>query len=1207
MTVPFLRLVGLRELFARSAGALHRAAGGSVAEQLEDRRLFAAFDMIGLTQLRADPIYSSIDGQGVTVAILDTGVDGSHRDLSANFLGGFDAVNGESLPVDRQGHGTHVAGLIGSSNSTIGVAPRAGLVGVKVLGDDGSGSNRDIAEGLRWVFDHRQEFNIVAVNMSLGGGFYSSLTQANGDPVIAEIRRLERVGVTVVSAGGNSFKGHETQNFAAPAIGSTLAVGAVWEDTYSRAVEWGSGAIDYTTDEDRITSFSQRLVASNTIFAPGAFLRSTTPRNTYSDMGGTSQASPVVAGAVALVQDAAMTFAGRLLSPAEVTSILRSSADTIFDGDDEDDNVQNTQVSYPRLNVYRAVQAVREQFGNVPPPPPPPGGGTSVPDPNGRISGAFAITPDLDGSQALSITGRIGEDGGSTAIGGRDVDMFKITVASRGNVTITLAPDTDDRDDFDSFLRLFNESGTELANDDDGGDTGYSRLTENLQPGVYYVGVSGAPNTGYLPTQAGGVAGDTGSYAISFSLSNSDPNGLLSGAVEVQLGNDLTPLEFAGFIGADLGQPVGTSDVDIFRVVVPDNGLLLVDIDTPDAEGFVDSFLRVFDENGASLGFSDDNLAEGVEFSDASFPGFAFDGEGEFVGHSTDSYLAVRVERGGVYYFGVSDFENHGYNPANLDNRLPNGPGGTYQIIVKLVTPDTNGTIEHVRGDTVSLPFARVAGRIGVDSDSSTGELFDVGDKDVDFFRIFSRKGGILEVDVDSYTLAGNTAPFDAVLSIFDSTGKLLGTADDSTGSLDPLLQYTILANTNYFVAVSGYGNSNFDPLASGSGSGGETGTYQIGAKVLSGSSAKTISDDAIGHKAVRAITVGQTVEGKLGLDGGFASGSGDVDFYKFVAPSNGKLTITTSVLEAFSADTHLRIFDSKGVELAFNDNISEENRASTATVSVLRGKTYFIGINGAGENPRAYDPKIPNSGAPGSTGDYQFAVTFDFPPTLTTIATLATADQGQPFTITYDMLAAAANEADTEGAAISFVVSRLLAGTLTQGGVAVTPGVTTLTSTSDPLVWTSPLTASKPTKAFSVLASDGQQTSAKAVTVTIPVNVAPTLTTVKPLGVRIDALAPPATVTLTFTDLLKAANEADKNKDTLRFVIDSVLDGTLTLDGVAVTAGETLLGAGQSLVWTPSTTPSITGIAINVFTMRAYDGRLFSSLAVNAGVKFTR
>ena len=1199
-------LVGLREAFGRSVGALRASAGQLPIETLEDRRLLSYMDIIGLNQLRADPLFSSIDGQGVTVAVLDTGVDGAHRDLSANFLGGFDAVNGESLPVDRQGHGTHVAGLVGSSNPTIGVATRAGIVGVKVLGDNGSGSNRDIAEGLRWVLDNRTRFNIVAVNMSLGGGFYTSETQVSGDPVIAEIRRLERVGVTVISANGNSYKGRETQNIAAPAIGSTIAVGAVWEDTFSRSVEWGSGATDFTTDEDRITSFSQRIVGESTLFAPGALLRSTTPRNGYADMGGTSQASPVVAGAVALLQDAAMTFAGRLLTPDEVVTTLRATADTIFDGDDEDDNVTNTQVSYPRLNIYRAVQRVREQFGNVPPPPPPPGGGESVADPNGRLSGAAIINPVLDGSETLSITGRIGEDGGSTAIGGRDVDMYKITVASRGNVTLTLSPDLDDREDFNSFLRLFDANGAELANDDNGGDTGYSRLTQNLEPGVYFVGVSGAPNTSYSSTQAGGVAGDTGSYTLSLSLSNADPNGLLSGAVEVRLGDDLAPLEFAGFIGADLGQPVGSSDVDLFRVTVPDNGLLLVDIDTPDLDGFVDSFLRVFDENGNSLGFSDDTAAEGTEFTDASFPGFHFDSAGEFVGHTTDSFLSVRVQRGGVYYFGVSDFENLGYDPTNLDNRLPNGPGGTYQIIVRLVTPDTNGTIEQVRTDTVRLPFANVLGRIGVDS-NSTGELFDVGDKDVDFFRIFSNKGGVLEVNIDSFEMSGNTSPFDSVLSIFDGTGKLLGTVDDTTTSVDPLLQYTIAANTSYFVAVSGFGNNNFDPFATGSGSGGETGVYQISAKLLSASATKNLSDDAIGNKAVRTVTVGQSVEGELGTDNGFSSGNADVDFFKFVAPSNGRLTITTSILEAFAADTFLRIFDSKGVELAFNDNISEESRASQASVSVLRGKTYFIGINGASDNARTYNPRTANTGAVGSTGEYQFSVAFDFPPTLTTVANLPTADAGVPFEITWEMLANAANESDPEGSTVNFVVSKVLAGTLTQGGVAVTPGTTVLTPESEPLVWTAPVTASKPTRAFSILASDGGQVSAKAVNVTIPVNTAPTMTTAKAVNVRVDPLAPPTSVTLTFASIQAAANEADKNKDALRFVIDSVLDGTLTIDGVAVTPGQTLFSVGQSLVWTPSTTPAISSIPVSIFTMRAYDGRLYSSLAVTASVKFTR
>jgi hypothetical protein len=368
----------------------------------------------------------------------------------------------------------------------------------------------------------------------------------------------------------------------------------------------------------------------------------------------------------------------------------------------------------------------------------------------------------------------------------------------------------------------------------------------------------------------------------------------------------------------------------------------------------------------------------------------------------------------------------------------------------------------------------------------------------------------------------------------------------------------------------------------------------------------RNVTDDALSHRAVQNLALGSAVRGELGIDGGFFTGAADVDLYKFKPSSNGSLTVTTSVFEAFEADTVIRVFDSKGVEIAFNDNVSEDTRASSVTVNLVRGRMYYIGINGAGDNPRAYNPSRAGTALAGSTGAYQFSASFDLPPTLTTVAQLALADQGRPFEVRYDALAAAANEADPEGSPVSFVVGAVLSGTLTQGGTLVGAGAT-LTSTSDPLVWTSASNATRPTRAFTIFASDGRQNSARAIPVTIAVNAAPTLTSVRALSLRIDPLAPPASIDIPFATLLTAANEADANRDVIRFVIDSVFDGTLSINGESVTPGETLFAAGQTLTWTPSVTPSITNLAVNIFSTRAFDGRLFSATSIAVAGNFRR
>ena len=129
--------------------------------------------------------------------------------------------------TDNVGHGTHVAGTIGSSDPEIGVATGVDVLGLRV-GDAYGMNTADINEALRWVLQHRTEHNIIAVNMSLGAGFFA--TRPDDDPSVQQVREiiqeLEDHGITVVSAAGNSyFENHLNndlrENLATPAIASS--------------------------------------------------------------------------------------------------------------------------------------------------------------------------------------------------------------------------------------------------------------------------------------------------------------------------------------------------------------------------------------------------------------------------------------------------------------------------------------------------------------------------------------------------------------------------------------------------------------------------------------------------------------------------------------------------------------------------------------------------------------------------------------------------------------------------------------------------------------------------------------------------------------------------------------------------------------------------------------------------------------------------
>jgi subtilisin family serine protease len=945
----------------------------------------AAFDLVGLTDMRNDSRFAGIDGSGMTVAVLDTGLDRNHSLLSPNYVAGVDFVNGESNPTDRQGHGTHVAGTVGASDENIGVAPDAGLIGLKVLGDNGSGSTTDIQEGLQWVLDNRERYNIVAVNMSLGGGFYKNKSETGWATGIELVRQLEAAGITVVSAAGNSYysfaNGNPNQqsNLGAPAIFSTLAVGAVWKDADNSFVQWGSGSIDYTTDADRLTSFTQRLNADNMLFAPGAMIYSTAAGGGFEEMAGTSQASPLVAGAVALMQEAAQQFGGRLLTPAEVRDILRSTADTIVDGDDEDENVTNTGFSFQRINVFNAVSEIQRRFND----------GAPTGDANGKISGAIA-GPRLNGAAVNPIYGSIGIDGTATNIGNTDVDFYKFEVVSPGTVTIELTSNPNSVANFDSYLRLFNSSGTELSAADDGGAGQFSKLSTNLAVGTYYVGVSGDSNRAYNPNQsASGVAGATGNYGIEFGVSSNDPNGLTGGAVNVNLGNDLEPLFFEGNIGTDFGAPVGSSDVDLYKLIVPDDGTLLIDIDTPFSTGFVDSYLRVFDADGKQVFFedtgdavvSDDDFAFDFGIVTTEFQGFltedVFDFDNNFVGHRTDSFIGATVDKGDVYYIGVSDFDNQDYDATNLGSRPVTGTGGLYDLTVSFQNNDPNGTIKNARPFT--LPFADQRGFVGKDGIVDSDELVEVGDKDVDLFKINSADAGILQVDVNSYSIADELSdvPVDTVALIFDANGTLLASNDDETkNKLDSLLQFQIEADKDYYVAITGWGNEDFDPNSSGSGSGGDTGEYYVDMEILPSSDSALLSNDRIGNSSIESIAAGQNVTANIGDDNGFAVGNTDVDLYSFKPATTGAVTIKTVTNEQYSADTFLRFFDANGVEIASNDNESINTRGSSIQVDVTANTTYYVGVNGSSPEAGSYDPFSGEGAASGNLGSYRLEVT---------------------------------------------------------------------------------------------------------------------------------------------------------------------------------------------------------------------------------------
>lgn len=326
--------------------------------------------LIGLDTLHGDSRFSQIDGRGTAVVVMDTGVDLDHPffgdDLDNNGVADrivyqYDFADDDDDATDRDGHGTGVTGIVASSDLAYpGVAPGCDIIHLKVFGDNGDGDFGNVEEGLQWVVDHVSTYNIVAVNLSLSdGGNYSSVGSMNG--MGDELTALAAMDVMVTCASGNDFYTHNSQlGVGYPASdANAISVGAVYDADIGYS-EYGDGATANSTAADRIAPFSQRHGTLTTIMAPGGEITNADLQGGTYNWHGTSHAAPHVAGIAALAQQMATEWLGRRLGVAEFITLMRSTAVIVNDGDDEDDNVVNSGLDFPRVAVYEMALAIQE-------------------------------------------------------------------------------------------------------------------------------------------------------------------------------------------------------------------------------------------------------------------------------------------------------------------------------------------------------------------------------------------------------------------------------------------------------------------------------------------------------------------------------------------------------------------------------------------------------------------------------------------------------------------------------------------------------------------------------------------------------------------------------------------------------------------------------------------------------------------------------
>jgi serine protease AprX len=347
--VPLIRGLGARLSHRAAARLAHdrrvRAVtrNGRVAPQAQAIDTSSLASSYPRTVLAPDA-WSAATGRGVTVAVIDTGVDGGKPDFKA--ADGSSRVIGSAVvnPLattadDRYGHGTHVAGIIAGDGtrrdvgdpergSYIGVAPEANLVSVKIADDEGGATVLDAIYGLQFVVDHKDEYGIRVVNLSLestDAGSYRT------DPLDAAVEAAWFNGIVVVAAAGNRGSSPDAVQHAPGNDPYAITVGAVDDQgTASRS-------------DDTVAPWSSRGrtqdgFAKPDVTAPGSHIVSALPAGSayaqlcptcvvgqsYIRAGGTSMAAPVVSGVAALMLQAHPTW-----TPNQVKQALRRSAEMV--------------------------------------------------------------------------------------------------------------------------------------------------------------------------------------------------------------------------------------------------------------------------------------------------------------------------------------------------------------------------------------------------------------------------------------------------------------------------------------------------------------------------------------------------------------------------------------------------------------------------------------------------------------------------------------------------------------------------------------------------------------------------------------------------------------------------------------------------------------------------------------------------------------
>jgi serine protease AprX len=358
-------------VFRLTAGQLAALQQDDTQDHISGNTRIRGNDDVTAEAIGADQVWAGVgelpalDGSGITIAVIDSGIDQRHAALTGKVVAVHDFTGGDG--IDRFGHGTHVAGIIAGAGVTTpdgkdyrGIAPGAKLVNLRVLDDAGNGTVADVVEAIDWAIANRGRYKIRVINLSLGAPVLQSY---HDDPMCEAVERAVRAGIVVVAAAGNYGRSADGKTVLGSIVSPgnspyAITVGAVdthgtpqrGDDTVAAYSSRGPTAYDLLIKPD-VSAPGSHIASAE---AAGGYLARTYPErhvtgsgaNGIFQLSGTSMAAAVVSGAASLLLDERFG-----LKPIDVEAVLELTSSFMPSG-----GLLGTGVG--EINVLAAVEGV---------------------------------------------------------------------------------------------------------------------------------------------------------------------------------------------------------------------------------------------------------------------------------------------------------------------------------------------------------------------------------------------------------------------------------------------------------------------------------------------------------------------------------------------------------------------------------------------------------------------------------------------------------------------------------------------------------------------------------------------------------------------------------------------------------------------------------------------------------------------------------